>query len=92
MILYRVRGKAEIFKGCGMVDIIPDVGTNEIKIRQRFKQFAKTHKQKNTSYNICLEQLNIKKIMKKDLVELFQTGDPNSLLSSFKTIDLAKNV
>ena len=87
MILYRIRGCAELWKGCGKLAISPRVSTNRTVLEKRFKRVCAKFKSQEKAFNLTLEQITIKDIKAPDLVELFSTEDPTALIQSFKAIN-----
>jgi hypothetical protein len=87
MILYRIRGRAELWEHCGMLAISPRVNTNKTALTKGFKELCTKYKRKNIAFDLTFEQLKLKTIKASDLVEVFATEDPTLLIKSFKAIN-----
>lgn len=80
MIIYRFNGRAEAFKGCGMLLIDPIVDSSLTRIKKAAQSRTRKIKKSGVQYDLWLEKLWIKAPALTDIIEIITTEDPGILI------------
>lgn len=82
MNLYRLKGRAERFSGCGMLFINPVVSPNIADLKKKIKPILAKNRQENKRYHVFIEILQIKDFNRDMIVELLQTEDTEAVVAT----------
>ena len=80
MNLYRLRGRAEAWSGCGMIDIVPKVSGNQTWLLAAGKVFVKDLKKQKHHYKLVAEKLTVRTPTKEEWMKALSAGDINDLI------------
>ena len=61
MIIYRITGKCEAFKGCGMIHTEPQSGTGKAAVIKRAKKASEKADKAGMKYTFIVHKLTLKK-------------------------------
>ena len=86
MIIYRIVGRAEAFRHCGMLTVDPMADTSATRLRKRGKWLAEEQDAAGLKYKFRMLKTVIKPITQVDVVKLFATEDLHNLIESSEEI------
>jgi hypothetical protein len=86
MVLYRLCGRAEAFKDCGMVMIPPMVDSSLTRIRKESQVLIRTARKAKLVFKVKLQKLTIKKIGQDEVIQFLTDEDPTSLIAEIEQI------
>jgi len=87
MIIYRMTGKAEAFKNCGMLLIDPQANTSQAGILRQAKAASAAYDKAELKHTLIVKKLTIKSVDQETLLVLFgPLGYIENLIESEETI------
>ena len=86
MIIYRMCGKAEAFKGCGMIEIEPECRSALAPLKKRLNAESSALESAEIDHDLRLEKLQIKKLDAVVALELFTVQCPSVLVESCEVV------
>ena len=82
MKIYRIGGKAEAFKGCGMLFVEPECGSSLAPLKKRLNALAKDYTKAEIDFDINIAVLELKPLDVATAVDMFAANDPEVMVKS----------